>query len=124
MTKHQACTLLVCFVLVSGCTRETATPLPIPEQLVHLPAKATTIGCPGELRPPGIVNAFELPGLTPEDDSAGSSDRGRDLFILPYCEKIDVFDYAWSEMDQRYYLHIRLRDGREGWTWESVVTLE
>lgn len=124
MTKHLACTLLVCFALVSGCTRETVIPLPMPEQLVHLPVKATTIGCPGELRPPGIVHAFELPGLTPEDDSAGSSDRGRDLFILPYCEKIDVVDYAWSEMDRRYYLRIRLRDGREGWTWESVITLE
>lgn len=124
MTNRLIPAFLVYFALMSGCTHETVTPAPLPEKLVHLPVETTTIGCLGEIRPPGIVHAFELPGLTPEDNSAGSSNRGRDLFILPYCEKIDVIDYAWSEMDRRYYLRIRLKDGREGWTWGSVVTLE
>ena len=109
--------------MATGCTREIVNGPPLPAEFRHLPAKATTIGCLGELRPPGIVHAYELPGLTPNDNSAGNGDRGRDLFVLPYCEEVQVVAYAWSEMDQTYYLRVQLKDGREGWTWESFVNI-
>lgn len=123
MIKRLALALLLSFALMSGCTQQTATAPPVPAELAHLPAAAITIGCPGELRPPGNIQAFELPGLTPEDNSAGNSNTGRNLFILPYCEKVDVIDYAWSEMDGRYYLRIRLKDGSEGWMYQTFITL-
>lgn len=109
--------------MVTRCTRETDNAPPLPAELRQLPTKATTIGCPGESRPPGIVHVYELPGLTPKDNSGGNGDRGKDLFVLPYCEEVQVTAFAWSETDQTYYLLVQLKDGREGWAWATFVNI-
>ncbi|MFN8465369.1 MAG: hypothetical protein U0X20_07455 [Caldilineaceae bacterium] len=77
--------------------------------------KLTTLGCTERDRPPGVVHAFKFPGLMPSDNSTPRGLRGDNLFVVPYCEVVEVVDYAWSSKDEIYYVRIRLADGSEGW---------
>jgi hypothetical protein len=109
---------LIGLALLASCGWQPPPPPPVPVELTKLPVRVTTIGCTPEDRPPGIVTAYEFPDI-PSDDNSPSIIRGDALFIMPYCESVTVTELYWSSASftQRYYAHIRLNDGREGWVF-------
>ena len=118
-------TLLLSFALLAGCGEwQPPPPPPVPDEVAKLPVRVMTIGCTSEDRPLGIVNAFEHPSL-PADDNSPSVIKGDVLFIMPYCESVTVTELYWSPAPstQRYYVRIRLDDGREGWVHLSDVRI-
>jgi hypothetical protein len=110
--------------LLAACGWQPPPPPPIPDELAKLPVRVMTIGCTPEDRPLGIVDAFEYPSL-PADDNSPSVIKGDVLFVMPYCESVTVTELYWSPAPstQRYFVRIRLDDGRKGWVYLSDVRI-
>ena len=108
--------------MLAACGWQPPPPPPVPDELAKLPVRVMTIGCTAEDRPPGIVTAYEFPDI-PSDDNSPSIISGDALFVMPYCESVTVTEVYWSSASftQRYYVRIRLDDGREGWVFLSDV---
>ncbi len=116
---------LLGFALLAGCEEwQPPPPPPVPAELTNLPVRVMMIGCTAEDRPPGIVTAYEFPDL-PANDNSASIIRGDLLFVMPYCESVTATELYRSSAPstQRYYVRIRLDDGREGWVFLSDINL-
>lgn len=117
MTSGSATALVGLALLLTGCGWQPPPPPPVPAELGTLPVRMTTRGCTPEDLPSYKMMVHEYPGIPSDDNSGGQGIRGKDLFPLPYCEIVTVTEIAWSPAPstQRYFVRIRLDDGREGW---------
>jgi hypothetical protein len=107
--------LVGCTAHRAGTARRTAvaTPIPPPE-LLTLPANAQ-IECDDNPNYRSDVFLWELPGLEPVDpESSSGGNTGKRLGLVKACTVVRVTDYAWSEADQAFYVHIEM-DSLKGW---------
>lgn len=115
---------LACLTIIFGCvstgeTQPKETP-PFPAEL-GLPMDAE-VHCNHD---PNLDRAkialWELPGVTPSDpNSAYMGNRGRMLGQISNCTTVTVTQFAWSEMDQEFWVYIETEEV-EGWVSLGLI---
>lgn len=114
------CPAAFCMLILALCScagaRATpaATPYPPPE-LESLP-RAAWIDCRGDPSlDRGGMYLWEYPGITPDDpNSAYMGKRGKAVGEVPYCTKVEVREFAWSETDREFWAKV-VTDDTIGW---------
>lgn len=117
----------ILLLLLVGCTIKASPvpPVPVPSppaSLQNLPqAIQTKYSDDANLNRGGIV-VWELPGLPPTDpNSAYMGHRGSSVGKLKFCELVTATQYAWSETDQTYWVHVET-DNVQGWVRQELLT--
>ena len=119
MRKIRSLVLLVSAFALTYCTAyraEPTRPVPTPPaKLLNLPQTARISCSSDSAQNSGDVVVCELPGVEPSDpNSAHQGRRGERLGTLSPCTPVTMTDYAWSETDQEFWVHIT-SEGLEGW---------
>lgn len=110
-TRLPVLLILLGLLSVFGCSTQRdrstlATPTP-PADLLTLPRDVQVICHNDPNLDRGTVNVWELPGLEPSDpNSAYQGRRGNLQGELSWCTPVKVSDYAWSETDREFYVHV------------------
>jgi hypothetical protein len=110
-------------LLVSGCSSQQPTPMPVPSpsaELANLPKKAWT-RCATDPNLRVGVYLWELPGLPPADPNSGYQGRRGDIMgELAPCTEVQALEYAWSATDKEYYVFVTTGEIK-GWVLLHLV---